>query len=61
MRVDRKVEGKQLPFEIVQESIARFLTDYAATKATRQYLELLVGQANIQGVELQGAANALVQ
>ena len=61
VRVDRKVEGKQLPFEIVQESIARFLTDYAATKATRQYLELLVGQANIQGVELQGAANALVQ
>ena len=61
VRVDRKVEGEQLPFDLVKDSIAHFLTDYAATKATRQYLELLVGQADIQGIELQGAANALVQ
>ena len=61
VRVDRKVEGEQLPFELVKDSIARFLTDYAESKATRQYLELLVGQADIQGIELHGAASALVQ
>jgi len=61
VRVDRKVEGAQLPFAMVQDSIARFLTDYAETKATRQYLELLVGQADIQGVEMRGAENALLQ
>ncbi|MDP1682384.1 MAG: peptidylprolyl isomerase [Burkholderiales bacterium] len=61
VRVARKVEGAQLPFELVQTSIARFLTDYAKTKATRQYLEILVGQMDIQGVELSYAATPLVQ
>ncbi|MEK6663470.1 MAG: peptidylprolyl isomerase [Pseudomonadota bacterium] len=61
VRVARKVEGAQLPFELVKESIARFLTDYAKTKATRQYLEILVGQMDIQGVELSYAATPLVQ
>lgn len=61
VRVDRKVEGAQLPFELVQDSIARFLTDYAESKATRQYLEVLVGQADIQGIELHGADTPMVQ
>lgn len=61
VRVERKVEGAQLPFAMVQDSIARFLADYAKTKATRQYLELLVGQADIQGIEMHGAGSALVQ
>lgn len=61
VRINQKVEGAQLPFAMVQDSIARFLTDYAATKATRQSLELLVGQADIQGVEMHGADSALVQ
>ena len=61
IRVARKAEGAQLPFEIVKESIARFLTDYAKTKATRQYLEILIGQMNIQGIELGHADTPLVQ
>ncbi len=61
VRVQRKVEGAQLPFELVKESIARFLTDYAKTKATRQYLEILIGQMDIQGIELSYAATPLVQ
>lgn len=61
IRVQRKVEGAQLPFEVVKASIARFLSDYAKTKATRQYLEILLGQMNIQGIELGQAHTALVQ
>ena len=61
VRVQRKVEGTQLPFELVQTSIARFLTDYAKTKATRQYLEILIGQMNTQGIELGQADTPLVQ
>ncbi len=61
VRVQRKATGAQLPFELVKESIARFLTDYAKTKATRQYLEILLGQMDIQGVELSNAATPLVQ
>jgi peptidyl-prolyl cis-trans isomerase C len=61
VRVRHKVEGVQLPFELVKESIARFLTDYAKNKATRQYLEILIGQMDIRGVELRYAATPLVQ
>lgn len=61
VRVQRKVEGAQLPFELVKESIARFLTGYAKNKATRQYLEILIGQMDIQGVELRYGATPLVQ
>lgn len=61
VRVQRKVVGAQLPFELVKESIARFLTDYAKNKATRQYLEILIGQMDIQGIELSYAATPLVQ
>ncbi len=52
VRVQRKVEGAQLPFELVKESIARFLTDYAKTRATRQYLEILISQMDIRGIEM---------
>ena len=61
IRVARKAEGAPLPFELVQTSIAHFLTDYAKTKATRQYLEILIGQMNIQGIELGHADTPLVQ
>lgn len=61
VRVGHKAEGAQLPFELVKDGIARFLTDYAENKATRQYLEILVGQADIRGIELSGAASPLVQ
>jgi peptidyl-prolyl cis-trans isomerase C len=61
VRVQRKAAGTKMPFELVKESIARFLTDYAKTKATRQYLEILLGQMDIQGIELSNAATPLVQ
>lgn len=61
VRVQRKAAGAQMPFELVKESIARFLTDYAKTKATRQYLEILLSQMDIQGIELSNVASPLVQ
>jgi len=61
VRAGHKVEGKLLPFPMVEESIARFLADYAETKATQQYLATLVGQADIQGIEMKGAVGALLQ
>ncbi len=61
IRVARTVAGKLLPFELVQDSIARFLSDYAKTKATQQYLEVLIGHMDIQGIELHCLATPLVQ
>lgn len=61
VRVQRKAAGTQMPFELVKESIARFLTDYAKTKATRQYLDILLGQMDIRGIELSIVATPLVQ
>jgi peptidyl-prolyl cis-trans isomerase C len=52
----------QLPaFEEVQERIAARLALQSRTTALRQYLQLLVGQARIEGVELEGATSPLVQ
>ncbi len=61
VRVEQKVEGVQLPFELVQERISRFLTGYAKHKATQQYLEILVGQMDIRGIELSHVTTPLVQ
>jgi peptidyl-prolyl cis-trans isomerase C len=61
VRVKQKIEGVQVPFELVKDRIARFLTDYAKQKATWQYLEILLGQMDIRGIELSQLTTPLVQ
>lgn len=61
VRVERRAEGRTLPFELVREKLARFLAEQVRTRALRQYLKILVGQARIQGIELEGAQTPLVQ
>ena len=61
VRVERRVEGHTLPFEIIREQLARHLTEQVRARALKQYLKILVGQANIQGIELGGAQSPLVQ
>lgn len=56
-----RVEGQELPFEMVEAAIAGHLELTAWHMATRQYLSLLVGHAEIRGVALEGAASPLVQ
>lgn len=55
------VEGRDLPFEMAEPVIAGHLELTAWHIATRQYLSLLVGRAEIQGVSMEGAASPLVQ
>ena len=54
-------KGQLPPFEAVQERIAARLALQSRATALRQYLQLLVGQARIEGVELEGATSPLVQ
>ncbi len=61
VRVERRVEGRILPFEMIREKLAQYLTEQVRARALKQYLKILVGQANIQGIELEGAQTPLVQ
>ncbi len=61
VQVLRKVAGSVLPFEAVRSEIATFLERQSSQRALHQYLHLLVGQAVIEGVVLEGADSPLVQ
>jgi peptidyl-prolyl cis-trans isomerase C len=61
VRLDRRIEGRQLPFEAVRERIADYLREHVWRRAVSQYLQLLVGQAEIRGIDLKGANTPLVQ
>lgn len=53
--------GTLAPLELVQARIAGELALRARATALRQYLQLLVGQAQIEGLDLEGAQTPLVQ
>ncbi len=61
VQVLRKVAGKLLPFDAVKSEIAAYLDRQSSQRAIHQYLHILVGQANIEGVALEGADSPLVQ
>jgi peptidyl-prolyl cis-trans isomerase C len=61
LQLQRRVEGKTLPFEAVQEKIAEYLEESAWRVAVRQYIQLLVGRSKITGIELEGASSPLMQ
>lgn len=55
IRLDRRIEGRELPFEMVAESIADYLTDNVRRRATAQYIARLVSRSTITGVDMPGA------
>ncbi len=61
IKVFRRVEGRQLPFENVTDWIAQELQEKSWNRAFSQYIQLLAGRARITGFRLDGAQNPLVQ
>ncbi|MBI1889473.1 MAG: peptidylprolyl isomerase [Burkholderiales bacterium] len=61
VQVLRKIEGKLLPFETVRDDIRQWLRFQSWQRAMHQYLQILVGQADVQGVTLEGVGSPLVQ
>ncbi|MDE3021764.1 MAG: peptidylprolyl isomerase [Pseudomonadota bacterium] len=61
VRVERRVQGHVLPLEVIRDRLSEYLTEQVRVHALRQYLKILVGQANIKGIELDGAQTPLVQ
>lgn len=61
VQVLRRIEGRLLPFEAVRSQIAEKLSLQSWQRGVHQYLQILVGRADIQGVTLDGAQTPLVQ
>lgn len=61
IRAGRKVAGRQLPFELVQDKIAAYLEEASWRRAVAQYLAILASCAEITGVALAAADGPLVQ
>jgi peptidyl-prolyl cis-trans isomerase C len=61
IQVVRRIDGRLLPFVAVRQQIADYLTTAAWHRGVHQYLQILVGKANISGITLEGAETPLVQ
>lgn len=61
VRLDRRIEGRQLPFELVRERIADYLEDSVHRRALHQYVSILAGRAQLTGVDFAAAGGPLVQ
>lgn len=61
IQLGRKVAGRLVPFEQVQNQIADAMQRASYDRALQQYLKVVVGQAQISGIELEGASSPLVQ
>lgn len=59
--VDQRIAGEQLPFEAVAERVGRELRARSEERALRQYVQMLAGQAELEGVQLEAAGSPLVQ
>lgn len=61
LRLDRRIDGRELPFEMVQERISDYLQDASWRRAVHQYIQVLAGQGEVTGIELPAADSPLVQ
>ncbi|MCG8542737.1 MAG: peptidylprolyl isomerase [Alphaproteobacteria bacterium] len=61
LRLDKRIEGRPLPFEAVRDRIAGYLHEASWRRGVAQYIRLLAGNARIDGIDLNGATSPLVQ
>jgi peptidyl-prolyl cis-trans isomerase C len=61
IEVLRRKKGTLQTFDAVRDQIVGRLELQSRSTALRQYLQLLVGQAEVEGVEMEGANTPLVQ
>ncbi|TCO79697.1 peptidyl-prolyl cis-trans isomerase C [Plasticicumulans lactativorans] len=61
VRLHRRIIGDPRPYEDVREGVAQYLREAVRHTALRQYLQILVGRADIQGITLEGSPSPLVQ
>lgn len=59
--LDRRIEGTQLPFEVVETRIAAWLEAASWNRAVAQYIGILAGKAEIDGIDIGAAEGMLVR
>lgn len=52
VHLERRIEGKQLPYEVVEDRIEGYLKDHVQRQAVSQYIQLLMEAADIQGIDV---------
>lgn len=52
IRLDRRIEGRELPFEAVAQRIADYLMNSVMQRATAQYVARLASRAAIAGIDI---------
>ncbi|WP_439580580.1 peptidylprolyl isomerase [Elioraea sp.] len=57
----QRAEPRELPFEAVRGTVARYLHDASWRRAVHQFIAVLAGRARIEGIDMEGAATPLVQ
>jgi peptidyl-prolyl cis-trans isomerase C len=60
IRLDRKHDGRELPFESVADRIADYLRESVQRRAIAQYIARLAGAARIEGIDLANAESLRV-
>lgn len=55
VRLDRRIDGRDLPFEMVHERIADYLDETVRRRALSQYISILAGRARVTGIDLAGS------
>jgi peptidyl-prolyl cis-trans isomerase C len=61
VRLERRIEGRELPYDAVRQRIADYLDEAVHRRALRQYVSVLAGRAVVTGVDFGGHAGPLVQ
>ncbi len=59
--IDRRVEGKVLPYEMVKERITDYLNEKVRRKAIAQYIHTLISDAEIEGFDFSVSDSPLMQ
>jgi peptidyl-prolyl cis-trans isomerase C len=61
VRLDRRIDGRLLPFDLVRGRIADYLDEAVQRRALQQYVSILAGRGQVTGVDLGAAHGPLVQ
>jgi peptidyl-prolyl cis-trans isomerase C len=61
VRLERRIDGRELPYEAVRQRIADYLDEAVHRRALHQYVAMLAGRAVVTGIDLGGQTGQLVQ
>jgi|SRR5690554_4829185 len=59
--VEQRIDGEQLPYEHVAERISHYLDERVQHKAYAQYVDYLLSEAEIEGIEIAVSNSPLMQ